>query len=170
MSLAVNSIHAADMTQDDIKPENFLVQRTDDGVRYCTMGAAPADLLEVAHVAVISGGDWPQFKKQIVNQLPERANMSKLWLMPTTGTKLYTFKTGNWQPVYAELFGLDEKKMILQAFDASLEAIGFKPEKTWVNRIEDRGSQITSPSPRSARKPRLLKRSFGIPTSPLSVG
>jgi phosphomannomutase len=108
-----------------------------------TMGEALADLLDVAHVAVISGGDWPQFKKQIVDQLPERANLSKLWLMPTTGTKLYTFTTGDWQPVYAELFRDDEKKTILEAFDASLEATGFKPEKTWGKRIEDRGSQIT---------------------------
>jgi phosphomannomutase len=108
-----------------------------------TMGEALADLLDVAHVAVISGGDWPQFKKQIVNQLPARANVSKLWLMPTTGTKLYTFTNGDWQPVYAELFSEEEKKNILEAFDASLEATGFKPEKTWGKRIEDRGSQIT---------------------------
>ncbi|KAM5453475.1 hypothetical protein MaudCBS49596_002678 [Microsporum audouinii] len=29
-----------------------------------SMGEALADLLAVAHVAVISGGDWPQFQKQ----------------------------------------------------------------------------------------------------------
>ena len=52
------------------------------------MGEALADLLTVAHVAVISGGDWPQFDKQVASRLPERADRSKLWLMPTTGTKL----------------------------------------------------------------------------------
>jgi phosphomannomutase len=107
------------------------------------MGEALADLLDVAHVAVISGGDWPQFEKQVASRLPARADRSKLWLMPTTGTKLYTFKDGEWQRVYADLFSSTEKEKILEAFDLSLETTGFKPEKTWGNRIEDRGSQIT---------------------------
>ncbi|KAK4161763.1 HAD-like protein [Cladorrhinum sp. PSN259] len=108
-----------------------------------TMANALADLLEVSHVAVISGGDWPQFEKQVASRLPARANRSKLWLLPTTGTKLYTFQNGEWQRVYADLFSDDEKKKILEAFDLSLEKTGFKPEKTWGKRIEDRGSQIT---------------------------
>lgn len=108
-----------------------------------TMGEALANLLDVANVAVISGGDWPQFQKQVASRLPPRANLSKLWLMPTTGTKLYVHKDSHWQVVYAELFSEDEREQILEAFDASLEATGFKPEQTWGNRIEDRGSQIT---------------------------
>ena len=106
------------------------------------MGEALATLLDVAHVAVISGGDWPQFEKQVASRLPERADRTKLWLMPTTGTKLYRFD-GEWRAVYAELFEEDEKQKILKAFDESLEATGFVPEKTWGERIEDRGSQIT---------------------------
>jgi len=107
------------------------------------MGEALADLLAVANVAVISGGDWPQFERQVASRLPARADLSKLWLLPTTGTKLYTHDGTDWQVVYAELFSDDEKKRILEAFDTSLEATGFKPEKTWGERIEDRGSQIT---------------------------
>ena len=107
------------------------------------MGAALADLLTVAHVAVISGGDWPQFEKQVATRLPSRADLSRLWLMPTTGTKLYTHRDGRWAPVYAELFDDAQKQAILAAFDASLEATGFVPEQTWGERIEDRGSQIT---------------------------
>ena len=106
------------------------------------MGEALANLLDVAHVAVISGGDWPQFEKQVASRLPERADRTKLWLMPTTGTKLYRFD-GEWRAVYAELFEEDEKQKILHAFDESLQATGFVPEKTWGERIEDRGSQIT---------------------------
>ncbi|RZM06854.1 MAG: HAD family hydrolase, partial [Sphingomonas sp.] len=34
------------------------------------MGTALADLLAVANVAVISGGDWPQFDKQVASRLP----------------------------------------------------------------------------------------------------
>jgi HAD superfamily hydrolase (TIGR01484 family) len=108
-----------------------------------SMGEALADLLTVAHVAVISGGDWPQFDKQVASRLPERADRSKLWLMPTTGTKLYTYADGRWNTVYAELFSDEQKATIIEAFHASLEATGFVPEQTWGERIEDRGSQIT---------------------------
>ena len=47
------------------------------------MGEALADLLGVAHVAVISGGDWPQFDKQVALRLPADAKRERLWLMPT---------------------------------------------------------------------------------------
>lgn len=107
------------------------------------MGETLADLLTVADVAVISGGDWPQFEKQVASRLPERADRSRLWLMPTTGTKLYVHKDGAWQTVYAELFDDVEKQKIITAFGESLEATGFVPEQTWGERIEDRGSQIT---------------------------
>lgn len=72
-----------------------------------------------------------------------RADLSKLWLMPTTGTKLYTYRDGKWGVVYAELFSEDVRKKIVEAFHASLEATGFKPDQTWGELIEDRGSQIT---------------------------
>ncbi|WP_375422563.1 HAD-IIB family hydrolase [uncultured Sphingomonas sp.] len=107
------------------------------------MGEALADLLGVAHVAVISGGDWPQFDKQVASRLPERADRSKLWLMPTTGTKLFRYRDGAWATVYAELFDDTLKAKILAAFDEALAATGFTPEQTWGERIEDRGSQIT---------------------------
>jgi HAD superfamily hydrolase (TIGR01484 family) len=92
---------------------------------------------------VISGGDWPQFDKQVASRLPEHADRKRLWLMPTTGTKLYTFREGKWAPVYAELFSDDERQRIVAAFDESLKATGFVPERSWGERIEDRGSQIT---------------------------
>ena len=107
------------------------------------MAQALADLLTVAHVAVISGGDWPQFDKQVASRLPARADWSRLWLMPTTGTKLYTHGADGWSAVYAELFDAAQKAKILAAFDAALAATGFVPEQTWGERIEDRGSQIT---------------------------
>lgn len=107
------------------------------------MAEALADLLGVADVAVISGGDWPQFDKQVASNLPARADLSRLWMMPTTGTKLFVHKEGAWQSVYAELFADDEKARIVAAFDESLKATGFVPGETWGERIEDRGSQIT---------------------------
>src|SRR6516165_9978373 len=107
------------------------------------MSEALADLLGVADVAVISGGDWPQFDKQVASRLPQRADRSKLWLLPTTGTKLYVHRDGEWRRIFAELFDDDQKARILKAFDEALAETGFVPEQTWGERIEDRGSQIT---------------------------
>jgi hypothetical protein len=107
------------------------------------MAEALADLLGVADVAVISGGDWPQFDKQVASRLPQRADLSKLWLLPTTGTKLYVHRDGEWRRIFAELFDDDQKARIFKAFDEALAATGFVPEQTWGERIEDRGSQIT---------------------------
>jgi HAD superfamily hydrolase (TIGR01484 family) len=104
---------------------------------------AIADLLEVVHVAVISGGDWPQFDKQVAGKLPARANRGNLWLMPTTGAKLYRHQSSGWFPVYADLFTHEQRDRILNAFENALVATGFVPEETWGERIEDRGSQIT---------------------------
>lgn len=92
-------------------------------------------------MAVISGGDWPQFDKQVASRLPPRADLPRLWLMPTTGTKLYVHRGEDWETV--ELFGAEQRDWIFAAFDAALEATGFMPEETWGERIEDRGSQIT---------------------------
>ena len=107
------------------------------------MAGKLAKLLTVAKVAVISGGDWPQFEKQVVSQLPADADTDGLFILPTTGTKLYRHDGSGWKAIYAELFDDAQKKQIIDSFNASLEATGFKPEQTWGERIEDRGSQIT---------------------------
>ncbi|MBC7018359.1 phosphomannomutase, partial [Salmonella enterica subsp. enterica serovar Enteritidis] len=73
------------------------------------MAAILARLLAITDVAVISGGDWPQFEKQIASRLPAGVALDRLWLMPTTGPKLYRFINGAWRAVYAELFDDAEK-------------------------------------------------------------
>lgn len=107
------------------------------------MAEALAELLRVADVAIISGGDWPQFDTQVARRLPRHAERARLWLLPTTGTKLYTCRAGGWQPVYAEQFADAEKQHIFEAFDAALAATGLVPGQVWGERIEDRGGQIT---------------------------
>ena len=101
-----------------------------------------ARLTRLADVAVISGGDWPQFEKQVVAQIPAGADLTRLFIMPTTGTKLYRFE-GTWKAIYAENFSDEERAKILTALDKAVADAGLKGEKTWGEQIEDRGSQIT---------------------------
>lgn len=102
-----------------------------------------ARLLEVAQVAVISGGDWPQFQKQVIGRLPDDADVSKLWIMPTTGSKLYRNAGEGWRAVYAHDFTPEERDKILKALKIAVADAGLTGEKTWGEQIEDRGSQIT---------------------------
>jgi HAD superfamily hydrolase (TIGR01484 family) len=107
------------------------------------MAGRIADLLDVCMMDVISGGDWPQFQKQVIGRLPERANLANLFIQPTTGTKLYRFVDGEWRAIYAELFSEDERRTIIAAFDQAMREEGFDKGETWGDRVEDRGSQVT---------------------------
>jgi len=99
-------------------------------------------LLGVVHVAVISGGNWPQFKKQLLSNLPLDERLENLSLLPTCGTKFYQYKKV-WKKLYSEDFTAKEKDKIIGSLNKAIEKTGFKVEKTWGAIIEDRGSQIT---------------------------
>jgi len=102
-----------------------------------------ARLSSVAEVCIISGGDWPQFQKQVVSRLPADANLERFWIMPTTGTKLYCFEEGAWICKYADLFSDDERAGIINEVRAGIARLGIAPEQIWGEQVEDRGSQIT---------------------------
>jgi HAD superfamily hydrolase (TIGR01484 family) len=106
------------------------------------MATLLAGLLARMPVAVISGGDWPQFEKQVVGRLPAHANFENLFIMPTTGTKLYRYD-GEWRPIYAEVFDEETRDKIKQALDEGYKEAGLDDGQTWGERIEDRGSQMT---------------------------
>lgn len=99
-------------------------------------------LLEIVRVAIISGGNWPQFQKQVISHLPLNANLKALSLLPTCGTKFYRYK-GDWDPLYSEDFGGEERDKIVAALKAVIESSGGGTSRTWGEVIEDRGSQIT---------------------------
>ncbi|HET8612220.1 MAG TPA: HAD-IIB family hydrolase [Sphingomonas sp.] len=102
-----------------------------------------AALTRVADVCVISGGDWPQFKAQVVDRLPESADRDRLFIMPTSGAKLYRHRNDEWRCAYAENFSDEERERVLAALDKAVKAVGLDKERQWGERIEDRGSQIT---------------------------
>ena len=100
------------------------------------------DLLGTVRVAVISGGDWPQFKKQLLSNLPQDQRLLNLSLLPTCGTKFFRY-ADEWKKVYSEDFTAKEKQEIISSLERAVTEAGFKVERVWGEVIEDRGSQIT---------------------------
>jgi HAD superfamily hydrolase (TIGR01484 family) len=100
------------------------------------------DLLGIVKVAVISGGDWPQFETQLLSNLSGDARLANLSLLPTCGTKFFQY-AGDWKKLYSEDFTAAEKEKIISSLNKALGMAGFKVEKVWGEVIEDRGSQIT---------------------------
>lgn len=118
------------------------------------------DLLGVVKVAVISGGDWPQFEKQLISHLPQDQSLSNLSLLPTCGTKFFRY-AGHWDKIYSEDLTADEKQKISQSLKQAFDDAGFKVPQLWGKAIEDRGSQITfsalgQQAPLAEKKGRIL--------------
>jgi HAD superfamily hydrolase (TIGR01484 family) len=101
-------------------------------------------LLAKYHVCVISGGKYDLFRRQFLTQITtEPESLERLHLMPTSGTRYYSYQNGEWVQQYAEDFTPDEKKQIIQALEEGFEESGYKPDKFYGEYIEDRDSQIT---------------------------
>ncbi len=99
-------------------------------------------LLGVLNVAVISGGDWPQFQQQLLVNLPSQARLTNLSILPTTGTKFFTY-VSDWKKLYSEDLTDDEKEKIAGALNQAIQSSDLLNAKTWGQQIEDRGTQIT---------------------------
>jgi phosphomannomutase len=106
------------------------------------MAALLGRLLGVVKVAIISGGDFPQFQKQVIQRLPTGSDFANLSILPTSGTKFFEFD-GEWRKLYSDDLTDDQKKKIEDALESAVAQTGFQPKETWGERIEDRGTQIT---------------------------
>ena len=106
------------------------------------MAALLGRLLGIVKVAVISGGAWSQFEKQVLAFLPHDDRLKSLSMLPTCGTKFYRFD-GDWKKLYSENFSAADAKKIIGALDRAVDRCGYRAEKHWGDLIEDRGSQIT---------------------------
>ena len=100
------------------------------------------ELLGVVKVAVISGGDWPQFERQLLARLHQDNRLLNLSILPTCGTKFFQYN-GDWQRLYSEDLTSAEKSLIVGALEQAVAQSGFQAAKVWGETIEDRGSQIT---------------------------
>ena len=101
------------------------------------------DLLLIVKVAVISGGDWPQFEKQLLSNLPHDERLANLSLLPTCGTKFYRYDSAAWKKIYSEDLTAEERDKILSSLTKAIINADFKTDKLRGEQIEDRGSQIT---------------------------
>ena len=101
------------------------------------------DLLLIVKVAVISGGDWPQFEKQLLSNLPHDDRLANLSLLPTCGTKFYRYDSAAWKKIYSEDLTAEERDKILSSLTKAIISADFKTDKLRGEQIEDRGSQIT---------------------------
>ena len=106
------------------------------------MTALVNKLLGLIKVAVISGGNWPQFQKQVLAHLANDERLQNLSLLPTCGTQFYRYKA-DWEKIYAEDFTNAQKEKIISSLQQAIDQSGVKAEKVWGEVIEDRGSQIT---------------------------
>ena len=99
-------------------------------------------LLKIVKVSVISGGAWSQFEKQVVAHLSHDERLKNLSLLPTCGTKFYKYDS-KWDLLFSDDFTAEEKNKILSSLQQATETPELKPQKTWGDLIQDRGSQIT---------------------------
>ncbi len=107
------------------------------------MAALLKGLLAVVKVAIISGGDLPQFQTQVIDRLPAGSVLENLSLLPTSGTKFFTYSDGRWQKLYSEDLTEAERHTIEAALEQAVAQAGVQPAQTWGERIEDRGTQVT---------------------------
>ncbi len=100
------------------------------------------DLLRIIKVAVISGGAWAQFEKQLLTDLPHDSLLVNLSLLPTCGTKFFQY-SGKWKELYSEDLTTEQRTKIIDSLEKAATEAGFRTEKLWGKVIEDRGSQVT---------------------------
>ena len=101
--------------------------------------------LEEHRFAIISGGKYEQFLKQVVSQLSPDTHLEHLFLFPTNGAACYTFKNGAWTSLYEDMLREDEKHAISDAIEKAVTMSGIviaKPDMVG-EQIECRGGQVT---------------------------
>lgn len=119
------------------------------------MARALRALLDVVPVCVISGGQFGQFRDQVLAHLgASGAELDRLHLMPTCGTRYYThapLATGtgagardeDWTLVYANDLTPAQIQEGFAVVEEEARRLGLWEERTWGPILEDRGSQIT---------------------------
>jgi hypothetical protein len=104
------------------------------------------DLLSLYEVCVISGGKFDQFEKQLIERLNvSPGQMSRLRIMPTSGTRYFRFddRSLDWVMEYAQDLSPEKRAEIVEVLTTGAKELGYWETKPHGEIIEDRGSQIT---------------------------
>lgn len=103
-------------------------------------------VLSRLHIAVVSGGAFPQFQKQFLSRLscgPEK--LKNLSIFPTNGSACYVYDDNKktWKEVYEEKLSMAERKKIITAINDAIKELKMDLSGAYGELIEDRGSQVT---------------------------
>lgn len=100
-------------------------------------------LLAKKMVAIISGGAFIQFERQLPALKCSEELLKKLFFFPTTGTRFYRF-TDHWEEIYADEMTEAERTKIKESFEKAFKDVDYQhPAQLFGEVIEDRGTQIT---------------------------
>lgn len=109
-----------------------------------TMTELVQNLLRKKKVGVISGGNFTQFEKQFIASFNDPECFGNLYLLPTTGARLYVYLNHTWSLVYSKDLTPSEKEKIKDAFSEVFLKVDYEmPEEVHGELIQDRDSQIT---------------------------
>jgi phosphomannomutase len=101
-------------------------------------------LLTHVDVCIISGGRFEQFESQVLRYLEGPADqLGRLHIMPTCGTRYYTWQDNDWHMNYSEDLTEDEKARVIETLTRGAKELDLWESNTWGDIIEDRGTQIT---------------------------
>lgn len=109
------------------------------------MAVLLGQLLETKKVAVIGGGRFGLFQRQVLSKLSVSGELLKhLFLFPTTATAFYRYENNDWIQVYSQHFSKEEKERALSSLGRTLQELNYKhPDKIYGEPTEDRGAEIT---------------------------
>ncbi|MDE1874709.1 MAG: HAD-IIB family hydrolase [Patescibacteria group bacterium] len=119
------------------------------------MAGIVSQLLSRSKVAIISGGSYDQMYRSAVSRLPSGARLENLYLFPVSASAFYKYSgeagaasgalaaRNGWQEVYADRLPEADKAKIRSVILDAEAKLGFAIAKTYGDKIEDRGSQMT---------------------------
>lgn len=107
------------------------------------MASLLRDLGQAYHLGIISGGDFLQYQQCVLPHVDYPELQSKMYLLPTSGGKVYQYKNGEWLQVFGVLLTPEEKEEILRAIYSSGVLDIYAAEQKFGEVIEDRDSQFT---------------------------
>ena len=96
------------------------------------------------HFVVITGGKEEQIHTQVVGQLAWGTPLERLYLLPTSGSRMKRYAEGEWQEVYAYDLSREEKELIDEVVQGVLaRGLVEITDHPWGPIKEDRLSQMT---------------------------